>query len=696
MSEARRPNHLAGQKSPYLLQHVLNPVDWYPWGEEAFALARTTNRPIFLSIGYATCHWCHVMERESFEDARVAELLNAHFVPIKVDREERPDVDRLYMTALQATGMGGGWPLNAFLTPALEPFYGGTYFPPDARHGRPGMLQVLPRIAQLWRDNRGELIESGRELLAAIEASVRAESSPRPYTELRDRAFAELRARADREHGGFGRAPKFPSVVNLNFLIRVWERDPVANAEALALVRLQLEKMRAGGIHDHLGGGFHRYAVDAHWLVSHFEKMLYDQAQLATAYLEAHQVEPDPLFVAAARGILGYVARDLSAPEGGFYSAEDADSEGEEGRFYAWTPGEITAVLGDEAGAAFAAVYGVTGDGNFEHGRSVLHETRPGPEIARDATLADGRRRLFEARERRPRPLRDDKVLAAWNGLMISAFATGARVLEDPALAARGVAAGTFAWSTMFDETTGNLARRWREGEIAESGQLDDYAFLARGFLDLYQATFDPLWLERAVRLTEEMMRRFNDPAAGGLFESPANDASIRIRMKDTFDGAEIAGNSIALGVLVTLGGLLDREDWKAEARRGLESYAGRLAEYPTAMPQMLVAMDAASDPPRHVVIAAGAGGLEAQASGTRPLIRAFQKRFRPRDFLVVVEAGERQARLARLMPWLSSLAPASGSAAAFVCENYSCRLPVTAADELDRLLSEGSELRPT
>ncbi len=685
VSGERRANHLANQKSPYLLQHLYNPVDWFPWGDEAFARARSGNRPIFLSIGYATCHWCHVMERESFEDPRVAALLNEHFVPIKVDREERPDVDRLYMTALQAMGQGGGWPLNAFLTPALEPFYGGTYFPPDAKHGRPGMLQVLPRIAQLWRDNRSELVDNGRQLLAAIDASVRVETAPVAFDELLSRAAAELRSRADREHGGFGRAPKFPSVANLNFLLRTWARDPAAGEDVLALVRLQLERMRAGGIHDHLGGGFHRYAVDREWRVSHFEKMLYDQAQLAAAYLEAHQVTDDPACATAARGIFTYVARDLTAPEGAFYSAEDADSEGQEGRFYAWESKEIEDVLGAEEGARFAASYGVTPEGNFEHGRSVLHEARPAEEIARDATLAVARCRLFEAREGRPRPLRDDKVLAAWNGLMISAFALGARVLDEPALAAQAVRAGGFLWETLFDASTGDLARRWREGEAAGAGQLDDYAFLARGFLDLDQATFDPVWLERAVRLTEEFVRRFRDPDAGGFFESPAGDASVRVRLKDTFDGAELAGNSIALDVLGALGGLLDRDDWLVEARRGLDAYAGRLADYPAAMPQMLVAMDRAQATPRHVVVATGAGGSE--AADVRALVRTYEGRFRPRDVLLVVDGAARQERLARLMPWLAPIAPIEGRAAAYVCVGYACQQPMTDPGEFERAL---------
>ncbi|MBI3539858.1 MAG: thioredoxin domain-containing protein, partial [Candidatus Eisenbacteria bacterium] len=595
------PNRLAREKSPYLLQHAGNPVDWFPWGDEAFAKARRERKPIFLSIGYSTCHWCHVMEHESFENDAVAERLNRDFVPIKVDREERPDVDRVYMAAMQAMGMGGGWPLNAFLTPDLEPFFGGTYFPPRSVPGRPGMIEVLERVHEVWREQPDALRDEGRRVLASL-----ADDAPGRVTDLeRGTAREDLIERCagyferayDSAHGGFSDRPKFPSVVNLVFLMRWWARDRVRHAHALAMVRGQLDAMRAGGIHDHLGGGFHRYATDETWLVPHFEKMLYDQAQLAWAYLEAFQATGEPAYAATARGIFAYVARDLTSPGGAFDSAEDADSEGEEGRFYVWTPDEITSLLGDDA-APFAARYGVSARGNFEDGTSILHEARPLDDVAREAGLTPGdlavrlaraRATLFAAREKRVRPHRDDKVLTAWNGLMISAFARGARVLGDADLATRAVRAAEFVWGHVRADA-GGLMRRWRDGEAAGAGQLDDYAYLALGCVDLYQARFDPIWLERAAALVEAMLARFRDAREGGLFESPDGDPSIRVRMKDGFDGAEIAGSSIAHLVLVTLGTLLDRRAWLDEAERGFEYHARRLAAYPAAMPMMLAA----------------------------------------------------------------------------------------------------------
>jgi len=678
--ERRKANRLVHEKSPYLLQHAYNPVDWYPWGEEAFEKAKRENKPIFLSIGYSTCHWCHVMERESFEDDSVAALLNRYFVAIKVDREERPDVDRLYMISMQSMGMGGGWPLNAFLTPDLEPFYGGTYFPPRTAMGRPGMTEILPRVHEAWQTQHEQIVANGHKVIELI-ASLGVSDAEAPGREALFAQCADSLARVyDSHQGGFSRAPKFPSVVNLNFLMRWWARDPAAHARALEMVRRQLDAMLAGGIHDHLGGGFHRYSTDGEWLVPHFEKMLYDQAQLTWAYLEGYQATRDPRYAETARDILGYVGRDLSAAEGGFYSAEDADSEGEEGKFYVWTPAEIVAVVGNDDAAPFMFRFGVTPHGNFEHGTSILHEAHGIDETAARfktdpatmrAAIARTNARLLAVRDQRVRPHRDDKVLTAWNGLMISAFARGARVLGDDALRARAEQAAEFVWTRLRDPKTGELQRRWRDGEARVPGQLDDYAYYALGLIDLYQAGFDPRWLERAGTVVEAMVERFADSREGGFFESPAGDPHMRLRMKDSYDGAEMAGISIAALDLQILGTLLDRRDWLEQAKRAFDYHARGMASGAVAMPQLLVAMELAQATPRHIVIAG-----RRDAPDTRAMIAAFDGRFLPHDALMLADGGEGQKALAKLAPFTAPLAAKDGRATAYVCVNYACRLP--------------------
>ena len=678
----RAPNRLIHEKSPYLLQHAYNPVDWYPWGEEAFAKARAENRPIFLSIGYSTCHWCHVMERESFENDSIAELLNRDFVAIKVDREERPDIDRIYMTSMQAMGMGGGWPLNAFLTPDLKPFYGGTYFPPRSIPGRIGMMELLPRIHEVWTTQRERCEATGDEVLGALAGSVTPTHEAARRDTLFERCAAALEASYDARQGGFGSAPKFPSVANLDFLWRWWAADPVRHARAREMALRQLDGMSAGGIHDQLGGGFHRYSTDAEWLVPHFEKMLYDQAQIANAYLEAYRATGEALYATTARDVLDYVARDLGAPEGGFYSAEDADSEGEEGRFYVWTPAQLGEALSAEDAALVSDAYGVTADGNFEHGTSILHRVRPLEATAArhsispaelERRLAGARASLLAARGKRARPHRDDKVLTAWNGLMIAAFARGARTLDSPEYAKRALAAGEFAWAHPYDARSGVLHRRWRDGQAGGAGQLDDYANLALGFLELYQATFDPVWLSRSADLATQMLQRFADGADGALFESPAGDASVKVRLKDEFDGAEIAGNSIAAEVLQRLGVLLDREAFRKSAHAAFESYARRLARQPVAMPRMLAAMHLGSAAVRHIVIAG-----DPAAADTRALLREFDRRFLPNDELIVTTPGARADALRALVPFAATLGELHGRATAYVCVQYACQLPTT------------------
>jgi uncharacterized protein len=692
---ARAPNRLALELSPYLLQHAHNPVDWYPWGDEAFARARAEDKPLFVSIGYSTCHWCHVMERESFEDAEVAALLNAHFVCVKVDREERPDVDRLHMTAMQALGMGGGWPLNVFLTPDLAPFFGGTYFPPRTRGGRVGMVELLPQVHQTWLAQRERIVEQGAQVIEALAALSGPDEGPSERAGLAEAAHEALSRSRDPEHGGFGHQPKFPSTVNLDFLLRWWHREPATRADALTMVTAQLDAMRAGGIHDHLGGGFHRYSTDAAWLVPHFEKMLYDQALIAWAYLEGFQVTGDARYADTVRGILAYVARDLTSPDGAFFSAEDADSEGEEGRFFVWTPAQVAAVLAPADAALFADAYGVTDAGNFEHGATVLHAARPLAAVAAAhglapdeaaSRLARARAALFEARERRPRPHRDDKVITAWNGLMISAFARAARVLGDDGYRASAVAAAESVWARLRDPRDGALHRCWRDGRASGAGMLDDHAYLALGLLDLYAADHDPRWLARAVELTDAMIARFHDAEHGAFFESPAGDPGVRVRMKDEFDGAEMAGNSIAAWVTQALAELLDRDDLRAIARGTLDGYARRLRHAPHAMPRMLVAMDLESATPRQLVIV----GRRA-AADTRALARELDRRFLPHDQPLFVDPDAPGA-LADLAPFAVSLPMKDGCATAYVCVDRSCRFPVTDPRALAGLLDE----RPT
>jgi uncharacterized protein YyaL (SSP411 family) len=702
VTPASAPNRLAREKSPYLLQHAHNPVDWYPWGDEAFARARREDRPIFLSIGYSTCHWCHVMERESFEDPEVAGLLNDGFVCVKVDREERPDVDRIYMTALQALGSGGGWPLTAFLTPDGTPFFGATYLPPRASYGRPGLVEILPRVLEAWRDERAALADTGRQVFDALARLEQTTGRPVAHERLFAGAAEALANGWDRTFGGFGTAPKFPSPANLGFLMRWWARDRERHADALMIAVSQLDAMAAGGIHDHVGGGFHRYATRRDWSIPHFEKMLYDQAQLAWAYLEAHQATGSPRYADVARGIFDYVTRDLRLPGGAFASAEDADSEDEEGRFYVWTPAMLADALPAATAALFATRYGVTERGNFEHGVSALFEARSladaavahdlEPEEAR-ALLDAARVTLLGVRARRVRPHRDDKVIAAWNGLMISAFARGFAMFGDQELANRASEAAAFVWSHLVREHGGRvtLARRWRDGEAAGAGQLDDHAALALGCLDLALATHDTLWLDRATRLAAEMLARFEDPDHGGFFESPVGDPTVTLRLKDGYDGAELAGNSIATHVLWRLATLLDRDDFRSASERSFAYHAGRLAAQPLAMPMMLAAMERAGVAPRHVVVVGRPGAADATA-----LLDETTRRFLPRDDVLLKPDDEAGRAWAERVRFLAPLVAVGGHATGYVCVDRMCKLPATQPGAFGDRLDEPAPRKPT
>ncbi|MBI3538674.1 MAG: thioredoxin domain-containing protein, partial [Candidatus Eisenbacteria bacterium] len=584
------------------------------------------------------------------------------------------------------------WPLNMFVTPELKPFFGGTYFPRHEAFGRLGLMELLPRVHDAWNAHRAELTASGDRVITALAGLAAPDTGSVNRRRLFDAAFAYYSAAYDSAQGGFGSAPKFPTPANLSLLLRLALRDPRHGARMIAMVEGQLDAMRRGGIHDHVGGGFHRYSTDARWLVPHFEKMLYDQAQIATAYLDAYQVTGRAQYASTARDVLGYVDHDLSDAAGGFDAAEDADSEGEEGRFYLWTPAEIEAALPGDQAALFEYAYGVAAAGNVEGGRTVLSEVHAPGEVASRFRLTpqetarrleQARAMLFAERSHRPRPRRDDKVVTAWNGLMISAFARGARVLDRPAYAARAARAAEFVWTHLRDPSTGALRRRWRDGEAAGAGQLADYADYALGLVDLYEATLDPRWLARAAQVVDAAIPRFLDAKDGGLFESPADDPAVAVRLKEEFDGAEVAGSSVAAYDLVLLGRLLDRGPWLARAGTLLDQYARRLATGPAAMPWMLMAMDLEQSVPRHVVVAGDPG-----RPCTRSMIRAFDGRFLPHDLVLLAAPGG--DALARLAPFAAPLRPIGGHATAYVCVNYACRLPTTDERVFARALDEG------
>jgi len=692
-------NRLIGEKSPYLQQHAHNPVDWYPWGEEAFARARARDVPVFLSVGYSTCHWCHVMERESFENPAIAALLNESFVCIKVDREERPDVDRVYMTALQAMGQNGGWPMSMFLTPAGKPFYGGTYFPPASRQGRAGFPDVIRRIRQIWDTDRAGVEESAGSVTTFLE-DVAASGAPGvlPGYEVLESCYRQFVSTYDPVHGGFGSGPKFPRPAVLDFLMRYHRRG--GEPAALEMVRRTLHAMASGGMYDHVGGGFHRYAVDGEWRVPHFEKMLYDQAQLAAVYCDAYALTHETLFAGAARETLEYVLRDMAHPEGGFFSAEDADSprpsrpgEQGEGAFYVWGKSEIDRLLGSGA-PLFNERFGVRGEGNAPFdpggefaGLNILYLTpapvgSPRPMAADDASLEGAKRKLFAARSQRPRPLRDDKILTSWNGLMIGACARGARVLGDERYMAAGERAAEFILSRLYDAPRGRLLRRFRDGEARIDGGLDDYAFFVAGLIDLFECSGRGKWLERAVRLTEEQVRLFHDASHGGFFDTAGEDARLPVRIKEQYDGAEPSGNSVAALNLTRLARIIDRPDWEQLARETVAGFSATLRSQPGVLPLMTAVLGDLLDPPRQVVIAGNAADERTVA-----LKRTVYDRYLPGVSVIPIDPAETETR--RLISHLETMTAASEKPAAYVCRKFACELPVSEPGELEALLDE-------
>jgi uncharacterized protein len=734
-------NRLAREKSPYLLQHAHNPVDWYPWGEEAFAKARRENKPIFLSVGYSTCHWCHVMAHESFESKEVAAIMNREFINIKVDREERPDVDRVYMTFVQATTGGGGWPMSVWLTPDLKPFIGGTYFPPEDRYGQPAFKKVLERIATAWKQDHDKLVEQGSKIVDALRES----QSPRiPEGKLEasvlDTAYEQLDRSHDPKEGGFGNAPKFPRPATLTFLTRFYARDPKSDAgkHALHMALFTLRKMSAGGMHDHIGGGFHRYSVDRYWHVPHFEKMLYDQAQLAVAYLDALQILRDPHlnaevglasteerrnadakgpvrieFEAVARDILDYVARDMTSQEGGFFSAEDADSpvtgiadprhsETAEGAFYVWTKKEIDDALGDAA-ESFDFHYGVQPHGNAPEGsdphdefrgKNILIERRTVADTAQQFkkseqeirdSLAKSREKLFAIRAKRPRPHRDDKIIAAWNGLMISAYARAAQML-DPAIAGRyleiAARAANFLRTNLYDKKSKLLYRNYRDGRSDIEAFADDYAFVVQGLLDLYEASFDVEWLKFATELQDTQDRLFFDQKNGGYFSTSGRDDSVLLRMKDDNDGAEPAASSVAALNLSRLSQICDEPRLAERAKKTTDAFAVTLTNFPSALPQMLVALDYSLSKPRQIVIAGKKGAPE-----TKALLEEVHRHFLPKTIVLLADDGEGQKYLGAKNEAVRAMSLIDGKPAVYVCEKFTCKAPVTDPKQLAELL---------
>jgi uncharacterized protein len=712
-------NRLADQRSPYLLQHAQNPVDWFPWGDDAFAKALAEDKPIFLSIGYSTCHWCHVMEHESFEDEAVAALLNQHFVSIKVDREERPDIDRVYMTFVQSTTGSGGWPMSVWLMPDLKPFYGGTYFPPTSRWGRPGFTEMLQQIAQVWRADRDKVAKSAESLTAQLRATARsaAATDAVPGADALHQTLRQFSASFDPRHGGFGDAPKFPRPSELLLLMR--EHARAGNAEALPMVLRTLRAMAVGGMRDHVGGGFHRYSVDAAWRVPHFEKMLYDQAQLTLAYVEASQASGDPFYLEIAEDTLLYVLREMTDLDGGFYCAEDADSvppeqagsahpHKSEGAFYLWSADELSILLGEDA-AIVKQRFGIEEGGNApsdpQHeftGKNLLYVARTIDELAAEyhrtadevsEVLNRARVTMFQHRLQRPRPQRDDKILTSWNGLMIAAFARTARALaasaeDGVALAAPYVKAArhaaSFVRERLWDRETRRLLRRYRAGHAAIDAYADDYACLIFGLLELFQADPEPAWLEWAIALQRRQDELFWDEHGGGWFSTTGHDSSVLIRMKEDYDGAEPTASSVSVMNLLMLSHLVDEPVWTDRIHRTLRAFGQRIEQLGRGVPMMAAALSTHLAGLQQIVVIEG---IDSAARGHDDIGRALGRKYLP--FAIELRlTRERQARLRALLPFIADMKAVDGKTSVYVCRDRTCRVPVTSLDELEGALA--------
>jgi uncharacterized protein YyaL (SSP411 family) len=689
-------NRLKYEKSPYLLQHASNPVDWFPWGEEAFDKAKKEDKPIFLSIGYSTCHWCHVMEEESFADPEIARLMNEAFISIKVDREERPDVDNIYMTVCQAMTGSGGWPLTIIMTPDKKPFFAGTYIPKEAKFGMDGMREFIPKVRNAWKNQRKQLEETASQIIPFLQNVSKQTSWQELSVQTLDMAFNQFSNTFDKEYGGFGHSPKFPTPHNLMFLLRYWKRS--GDKDALNMAATTLKKMRMGGIYDHLGFGFHRYSTDSLWLVPHFEKMLYDQALLAMAYAEGYLATGDADFRQTAEEILTYVLRDMISPEGGFYSAEDADSEGEEGKFYLWTSDEIDMVLGTEQGNLFSTVFNVKKSGNFTEqgkentgGANILHLTKEYKELASQlkipqqelrSKIESGRQKLFEHREKRIHPYKDDKILTDWNGLMIAALSKAGRAFNRPEYGETAKRAADFVLGTLR-KSDGRLLHRFREGEAMITGNLDDYAFMVFGLLELYETTFETKYLQTAIDLNNDMIKHFSDPA-GGFFFTADDAEKLLVRPKEYYDGAIPSGNSIAMLNLLRLGRITMDSEFENKAAALARAYSGNISRSPVAYSFLMCALDFALGPSLEIVIS----GMS-KSPDTKEMVAKLYQQFLPNKVVIFRASDEETPAITKISQFTKNQTSIGGKATVYVCRNYACKLPTTEINQMVEMLNE-------
>ena len=694
-TEDKKMNKLGGEKSPYLLQHKDNPVNWYPWGEEAFKAAKKEDKPIFLSIGYSTCHWCHVMEHESFEDSTVAELMNNNFINVKVDREERPDIDNIYMTVCQMMTGSGGWPLTIVMTPDKRPFFAGTYFPKESRFQRIGMLDLVPRLGKMWREERDKILESANEVVSHLQSSFSPSGTEQLTEEIFNSAFSQFLQRFDNENGGFETSTKFPSAHNLSFLLRYYKRS--SDPTALMMVEKTLLSMRNGGIYDQIGFGFHRYSTDKEWLLPHFEKMLYDQAMNSIAYLEAFQVTKKEIYATTAREVFSYVLRDMTSFEGGFYSAEDADSDGEEGKFYVWRIEEINEILGDEDGKLFTDIYNFNDKGNFSEegtgqftGNNIPHLLNSIEEIAQSRDLEVNqltkklnklREQLFKERKKRIHPLKDDKILTDWNGLMIAALAKGAQILDDTTYANSAKKAADFVIEKLKAKN-GRLLKRYRNGEASLPAHLEDYAFFSWGLLELYEATFDVGYLSEAIKLTDLMIDLFWDSVNGGFYFTAYDGEKQIVRTKDLYDGAIPSGNSVAAMVLLRLGRISGNSKYEEMAFTIGKVFSEKISQAPTGYTQLLSAIDFGIGPSYEIVVVG-----DRKSKDTQSMLNYIQESFLPNKVLILKPSDSQLDEVVRIAPFTDTQIAISGMATVYVCQNYSCKTPTTDINEMIKSL---------
>ena len=683
----RHENRLIHETSPYLRQHAHNPVDWYSWGSEALERAKKEDKPILLSIGYSACHWCHVMEHESFENEEIARIMNQHFVNIKVDREERPDLDTIYMNYVQMTTGSGGWPMTVFLTPDQVPFFGGTYFPPDDRFGRPGFPKLCLAVADAYKTKKKEIAEHGPEVLKSLrEMNQLSPSGEKLNLSSLHSAFQNLAQRFDMTHGGFAGAPKFPGSMNLSFCLRYFRRT--GEKKALDFVELSLEKMAHGGMYDQLGGGFHRYSVDDHWLVPHFEKMLYDNALLSRVYLEAYQLTGKALYRRIAEEVLDYIKREMTSPEGGFYSTQDADSEGEEGKFFVWTPDEVNRILGEKEGSLFCLYYDITPRGNFE-GKNILNVPRSLEDVAQatkthpeelQAALARSRQRLFEEREKRIKPHRDEKILTSWNGLMLVSFVRAACVLQRKDYLDVALKNAQFLLKHL---SSGNkLLRTYKDGKSKLNGYLEDYSNFVEGLIALYETTGEKSWLDQALAFNEVLLEQFWDEAGKGFFLTGKDHEELIARVKDFYDNATPAGSSVAVFNLLKLAILVGDQSYRTEAEANLELMSAALTRYPSGFGYLLEAGDFYLGPVHEIAVVGRPQDLE-----THRLLEKIYQQYLPNKVVSLLNPDD-QGPGAKL-PLLRGKTLVRGQPAVYICQNYACKTPVTSEVELERVLRQ-------